>query len=60
MGFLTAVSTKLKDYGEKQFTITQAQIDALIAEIKAQNYPKKAPADLYLITDNNWESYKNK
>lgn len=60
MGFLTAVNTKLYDYGDAQFTITQAQIDALIAEIKAQKYPKKAPADLYLITDNNWESYKNK
>lgn len=56
MGFLTPVDMTLKDYGTKPFKITQKQIDDLKAEIEAHNYPL-APDDLYLITDENYNTY---
>lgn len=37
-GFLTPIDETLNDYGNKPFTITQAQIDDLIAEINAAGY----------------------
>lgn len=56
-GFLTPVDVTISDYGNKKFTITQAQINALKTEINAAGYatPK---ADLNLITEDNLNSYK--
>lgn len=56
-GFLTPVDTTLDDYGTKKFTITQAQIDALIKEINAAGYAQPK-ADIHLITEENINSYK--
>ena len=56
-GFLRPVDKTFNDYGNKNFTVTQKQIDDLKAEIRAKGY-NKAPENLYLITDENFESYK--
>jgi len=53
-GFLTPIDTRIEN---NQFTITQAQIDALKAEIAAKNYPKPEK-DVTGITDTNVNSYK--
>lgn len=57
-GFLTAVDAKGIMDANTQFTITQAQIDALKAEIAAKNYPKPAHNNIQMITDANVASYK--
>ena len=56
-GFLTPVDTEINDYGTKPFIVYQEDIDALKAEINALGYPA-APAELYNITDSNWEDTK--
>ncbi|WP_443913701.1 M60 family metallopeptidase [Phocaeicola plebeius] len=56
-GFLTPVDTEINDYGTKPFIVYQEDIDALKAEISALGYPA-APAELYNITDSNWEDEK--
>lgn len=55
-GFLTPVNKTFNDYGNKPFTVTQGQVDALKAEIAAKGYPK-APANLFELTDENYGSY---
>lgn len=52
-GFLTPIDKTIDDYSSKHFIVTQEEIDALKAEIAAQNYPKPAHDNIYLITDNN-------
>lgn len=56
-GFLTPVDTTINDYGNKDFRITQDQVDALIAEINAAGYdmPHTNVED---IQDDNIEQYK--
>lgn len=56
-GFLRPVDTVLNDYGNKPFTITQAQIDALVAEIQSAGY-KTPNADVHKITDDTVNNYK--
>lgn len=58
-GFLTPADLEIDDYGKGQFTITQAQIDALKARVEALGLPKPDVA-LEYITDNNWETFKDK
>lgn len=57
-GFLTAVDTTLNDYGNKPFTITQTQIDALIAEINAAGYDMPTHTNIEFIQDDNIDTYK--
>jgi hypothetical protein len=54
-GFLTPINKTVSDYGSSAFIVTQAQIDALKAEIAAKNYP--APATFSEITDANKNTY---
>lgn len=56
-GFLYPVKATLNDYGNKDFEITQAQIDALKAEINAKGY-ELPHADVHKITESNLENYK--
>lgn len=56
-GFLRPVDKVFSDYGNKSFTITEKQISDLKKEIEAKGYTL-APADLYLITDENVSQYK--
>jgi len=51
-GFLKPIDKTLDDYGTYHFTITQAEIDAVKAEIAAKGYPKPAH-NLQYITDEN-------
>jgi hypothetical protein len=58
-GFLTPIDRAISDYGNQQFTITQAQITALKAEINAKPYASIKPAkDVTRITDNNVNEYR--
>lgn len=57
-GFLTAIDSTISDYTTGTFIITQAEIDALKAEIAAANYPKPKHSNIYLITDDTVSSYK--
>lgn len=57
-GFLRPVDKVFNDYGNKSFTVTEKQVDDLKAEIAALGY-EKAPSDLYLMTDENVDQYKN-
>ena len=56
-GFLRPVDLVMNDYGDKHFTVTDEQIQALKKEIEAKGYTK-APENLYLITDENVNDYK--
>ena len=56
-GFLYPVNTTLNDYGNKDFVITQEQIDALKEEIEAKNYAMPH-ANVHEITEDNLNSYK--
>jgi len=56
-GFLTPVDLTVNDYSSNKFTVTQAQVDALKAEIAGKNYPKP-PKDFTRITDTNKDTYK--
>ncbi|NDV46733.1 hypothetical protein D0T49_06695 [Paludibacter sp. 221] len=57
-GFLTPVNTVIDDYSRRQFEVTQAQIDALLKEIKAMKLPKPKHANIHEINDNNVKEYK--
>lgn len=56
-GFLRPVDMVVDDYGKYNFTITQSEIDNVIAEIKAKGYPKPAH-NLQYLTDENINQYK--
>lgn len=60
-GFLTPVDKTLSDYGSKQLTITQADVDATKVRIAACGYPKPPhTADkIIAIRDANVNDYKN-
>lgn len=58
-GLLTPVDANIDDYGKRQFTLTQAQIDETINAIKAFNYPKANSAYRY-ITDSNFTFIRDK
>lgn len=57
-GFLTPVDRTFNDYGNKRFTITQEQIDALVTEITGKNYPMPAHNNIHEITDTNVDDYR--
>lgn len=56
-GFLKPVNTVLNDYGNKNFIITQSDIDALKVEISSKGYATPH-ANIHLITEANVNSYK--
>ncbi len=56
-GFLRPCNATLNDYGNKDFVVSQADIDVLVKEIESAGYDEPA-ADIYKITDNTWQSYK--
>ena len=57
-GFLKNVDTTLNDYGSKRFTVSKTQIEELQEEINKAGYATPAP-DVYKITDDTWQNYKN-
>ena len=56
-GFLTPIEELVGDYSVVQFSVTQASIDALKAEIEAKGYPKP-PKDFTTITDENIDDFR--
>ncbi|GHT38280.1 hypothetical protein AGMMS49965_01120 [Bacteroidia bacterium] len=59
-GYLTPIDQDIDDYSTSRFTITQAQIDAVKAEIAAMGLHQPilpAGKKLYEITDSNWQEY---
>lgn len=58
-GFLTPIDVTMEDYSTARFTITQAQIDQVKADIVAKGYPKPVHNNIYDITDENVSSFKN-
>ena len=56
-GFLTPIDRDVNDYSKGRFTITEAQIASLKAEIEAEGYDSPHP-DVHLITDDNIANYK--
>jgi hypothetical protein len=58
-GFLTPVDRVINDYGKVRFTITQAQIDSLVEEIKNMRLPKPKHDNIHLINDVNVREFVN-
>lgn len=58
-GYLTPFDEEIDDYGKGQLTISQRQIDQVISDIEAKNYPEVTDMIEY-VSDSNWEIFKNK
>lgn len=56
-GFLTPVDVVVNDYGNRILKITQKEIDMLVEEIEAENWPKPAQ-DITYIRDNNFYQFR--
>lgn len=56
-GFLKPIDVVISDYGDRKLTITQQDVDDLIAEIEAKNYEKPAK-DITTIRDDNFNDFK--
>ncbi|CAH0316712.1 Chitodextrinase [Pedobacter sp. Bi27] len=59
-GYLLPIDMDIDDYSIKRLTITQAQIDALIATIQAKGYPKPVSPVLNYISANTINTFKNR
>lgn len=55
-GFLTAIDTVVKDYGDRVLKISQEDIDSLVKEIESKNYPKPYH-DITNIRDDNYYQF---
>lgn len=55
-GFLRPINNNINDYGNKMVTVTQKQIDDLVAEIKAKGYPTP-DFNVETLTDKNYREY---
>ncbi len=59
-GYLLPIDMDIDDYSIKRLTITQAQIDALIAAVQAKGYPKPVSPVLNYISANTINTFRNK
>ncbi|MDN5422934.1 MAG: M60 family metallopeptidase, partial [Chryseobacterium sp.] len=59
-GFLKPINKSIDDYGIGQLTITQAQIDATIASIQAQNYQTPVSPVIHYISSRSIKAFRNK
>ena len=59
-GYLLPIDQDIDDYSIKRLTITQAQIDALIAAVQAKGYPKPVSPVLNYISANTINTFKNR
>ncbi len=55
-GFLRPINKDINDYGTRNLTVTQSQIDALKTTIQT-NYPTTPGVDITTITDSNYASF---
>ena len=58
-GYLTPFDGEIDDYGKGRLTITQHQIDEIVAFIKSKNYPSVTDKIEY-ICDSNKQYFKNR
>ncbi|KMQ65147.1 hypothetical protein ACM46_13255 [Chryseobacterium angstadtii] len=58
-GFLKPINRSIDDYGVGQLTITQAQIDATIASIQAQNYQKPVSPVMHYISTRSIAAFRD-
>lgn len=59
-GFLRPVDVTINDYWTAQLTITQAQIDELVNEIKSKNYEKPVSPVINYITAHSVSTFRDK
>jgi hypothetical protein len=59
-GYLLPIDMDIDDYSIKRLTVTQAQIDALIASVQAKGYPKPVSPVLNYISGNTINTFKNR
>jgi hypothetical protein len=58
-GYLTPFDAEIDDYGKGRLTVTQHQIDEIVADIKSKNYPPVTDKIEY-ICDSNKQYFKNR
>ncbi|NIF05163.1 T9SS type A sorting domain-containing protein [Chryseobacterium sp. Tr-659] len=58
-GFLKPIDRSIDDYGVGQLTITQAQIDATIAHIQAQNYQAPVSPVMHYISSRSIAAFRD-
>ncbi|KXH84319.1 M60 family metallopeptidase [Chryseobacterium kwangjuense] len=58
-GFLKPIDRTIDDYGTGQLTITQAQIDATIAHIQAQNYQTPVSPVMHYISSRSIAAFRD-
>lgn len=56
-GFLTPIDVVVSDYGKRVLKVTQEDIDRLVTEIEAKNYPKPT-GDITNIRDDNFYQFR--
>lgn len=59
-GFLRPIDKEIDDYGVGRITVTQNQIDALVAQLRASFPNKPVSPVLHYISAHSMEMYKNK
>ncbi len=58
-GYLSPFDDEIDDYGKRRFTVTQQQVDDLVAEIEAKGYAPMTEVIEY-ICDANWQLFRDK
>jgi len=58
-GYLAPIDIDIDDYGTQHMTITQADVDATIAAIKAKGYPQPVSPVINYMSANSVNAYKN-
>ncbi len=58
-GFLRPINTVIDDYGERDFIITQAEVDEAIDYIKSRGYEKPVSPVLHYISAHSLNAFKN-
>ncbi|PWN57989.1 M60 family metallopeptidase [Chryseobacterium viscerum] len=58
-GFLRPINTSIIDYANGQLTITQAQIDATIADIQGQNYQNPVSPVIHYISSRSVATFRD-
>ncbi|RYZ97817.1 MAG: hypothetical protein EOP47_20820, partial [Sphingobacteriaceae bacterium] len=60
IGLLKAIDTTIVDYTSQTYKITQSDVDATIASIKAKNYPAPVSPVIYYLSAHSLNAFKNK
>ena len=58
-GFLRPINTVINDYGERNFIITQAEVDETIAYIQSKGYEKPVSPVMHYLSAHSLNAFKN-